>query len=84
MNTNKSDIEKYIFELLKEEYDIDVALDRETNIQDAGMDSLDIVSFLFNIEKKYNIRIPEEELSKPETFLIKNIVSYIISHLGEK
>ncbi len=81
MNTNKSDIEKYIFELLKEEYNIEVALDSETNIQDAGMDSLDIVSFLFNIEKEYNIRIPDEELSKPEIYLIKNIASYIISHL---
>jgi len=80
MNTNKSDIEKYIFELLKEEYNIDVALDSETNIQDAGMDSLDIVSFLFNIEKKYNIRIPNEELSNPDIYIIKNIASYITSH----
>jgi acyl carrier protein len=81
MSTNKSDIEKYIFELLKEEYNIDAVLDSETNIQDAGMDSLDIVSFLFNIEKKYNVKIPDEELEKREMLIIKNIVSYVIRSL---
>ena len=80
MAVNKADVERYIFVYLKDEYDIDVALDGETNIQDAGLDSLDIVSFLFNIEKKYNVRIPNEELENREMFIINNIVSYILGH----
>ncbi len=32
-----------------------------TTLQDLGLDSLDIIEFMFDIEKEFNIRIPDQE-----------------------
>jgi len=32
-----------------------------TTLQDLGLDSLDIIEFMFDIEEEFNIRIPDQE-----------------------
>ena len=32
-----------------------------TTLQDLGLDSLDIIEFMLDIEKEFNIRIPDQE-----------------------
>lgn len=32
-----------------------------TTLQDLGLDSLDIIEFMFDIENEFNIRIPDQE-----------------------
>jgi len=32
-----------------------------TTLQDLGLDSLDMIEFMFDIEKEFNIRIPDQE-----------------------
>ncbi|MFZ0448172.1 MAG: phosphopantetheine-binding protein [Desulfatiglandaceae bacterium] len=36
-------------------------LGAETVLQDLGLDSLDIIEFMFDIENEFNIRIPDQE-----------------------
>jgi acyl carrier protein len=32
-----------------------------TTLQDLGLDSLDLIEFMFDIEEEFNIRIPDQE-----------------------
>lgn len=45
--------------------------------KDLGLDSLDTISFLFEIEKAFDINIPESDISENELFNIDKIIKYI-------
>ena len=45
---------------------------------DLGADSLDVVEFVMEVEKEFNITIPDEEAAKLET--VGDAVKYIESH----
>ena len=47
-------------------------------IEDLGADSLDVVEFIMEIEKKYNITIPDEDAAKLTT--VGDAVKYIEAH----
>lgn len=43
-------------------------IQNETDLRDLGMDSLDAVEIVMEIEKEYNIIIPDESCEKVRTF----------------
>jgi acyl carrier protein len=45
----------------------DVALTRATSLQDAGIDSLDALNILFDIEETFDISIPDEDARRIRT-----------------
>jgi acyl carrier protein len=45
------------------------------SLREAGIDSLDIMTFYLGIEEKFNIKIPDDEIEALDT--IDNIVAYI-------
>lgn len=47
-------------------------------IEDLKADSLEVVEMIMELEDKFSIRIPDEDLEKLQT--IKNIVDYIEAH----
>ena len=47
-------------------------------INDLGADSLDVVEFVMEVEKEFNITIPDEEAAKLTT--VGDAVKYIESH----
>lgn len=49
-----------------------------TFINDLGADSLDVVEFIMEVEKKFNITIPDEEAAKLEK--VSDAVKYIDAH----
>ena len=50
-----------------------------TFINDLGADSLDVVEFIMEVEKEFNITIPDEEAAKLEK--IGDAVKYIEAHM---
>ena len=47
-------------------------------VSDLGADSLDVVEFVMEVEKEFNITIPDEEAGKLET--VGDAVKYIEAH----
>lgn len=47
-------------------------------VNDLGADSLDVVEFVMEVEKQFNITIPDEEAAKLEK--VSDAVKYIESH----
>ncbi|MBU3160562.1 acyl carrier protein [Clostridium frigoris] len=50
-------------------------------MNDLGADSLDIVELIMQLEEKYDIEIPDEDVEKIAT--VGNIVEYIKAHSEE-
>lgn len=80
MVAKKDDVEKYIIEFLKNEFQVDKRLHSLVRIQEV-LDSLDIMNLLFAIEEKYQIKIPDEKLEDPEMLVIENMAMYIVDRL---
>ncbi len=54
------------------EYREDVHLRKDLN-----MDSLDVISFLFEVEVQTGIKIPEEDIDAHELLVLGNLCNYI-------
>ncbi|MBQ3785362.1 MAG: acyl carrier protein [Alphaproteobacteria bacterium] len=51
-------------------------------VNDLGADSLDVVEFVMEVEKEFNITIPDEEATKLST--VGDAVKYIDAHAKAK
>lgn len=51
-------------------------------VNDLGADSLDVVEFVMEVEKEFNITIPDEEATKLST--VGDAVKYIDAHAKSK
>ncbi len=49
-------------------------------IDDLGADSLDIVELVMEIEKRFEIEIPDEDAEKISS--VQDAIDYITSHIG--
>ena len=44
---------------------------------DLGLDSLDVINMLFQVEEKYDLKIPEDDIDKFDLLLVENLVKYL-------
>ena len=67
-------------ELIAEELSIDVSgITEESSFKDdLNVDSLDLFELVMNLEEKYDIEIPSEDLEKLET--VGAVIKYIEEH----
>ena len=74
-------MEKKIFEevkkTIKSKFKVDVKLD--TTIAETGIDSLDLLDLMVDVEKKYNVTIEDDKLLSIKT--IQDIVDSISSKI---
>jgi acyl carrier protein len=54
--------------------------DRAKTLREIGIDSLDLSGILLEIEEKFNIKIPDQDIERLET--IDKIVEYITEKSG--
>ena len=60
--------EEELIAVISEEALIDRSkLDRDSKLEDIGLDSVDLVSMVFAIEEKYGIEIAEDAFSRTDT-----------------
>lgn len=69
--------EKIIHFLKKDIYDASIHLDKHTNLIESGMDSFSLLSVLMFIEKKFNVLIPQEEITETRMKNVQNIADLI-------
>jgi len=56
----------------KEVFDLNVNI-----IDDLNMDSLDAISFLFEVESKFNVKVPEEAIDEFGLLNLNQLYDYI-------
>jgi len=72
------EILKKLFQILKEIKPVIKIINKNSDLtKDLGMDSLDTISFFFEIEKAFDIKIPESDISENELFNIDKIIKYV-------
>jgi len=50
-------------------------------IDDLNMDSLDAISFLFEVEREFDIKIPEDDIDQNRLFHLQALSDYVSSKL---
>lgn len=78
---NKQDIEDKLRAIIVDRIGVDPSeVGTDTNlINDLGCDSLDIVEIVMDVEREFNIQIPNEDLSHFEAF--SKAVKYLELHI---
>ena len=72
------EIIKRLHQIVKEVKPSINAFNENSNLrEDLGLDSLDTISFFFEIEKAFDINIPESDITENELINIDNIIKYI-------
>lgn len=69
--------------IAKFEFNIEV-LKPETSLEDLGIDSLDKIEFLFDIEDEFKIRIPDEVYQELKVTTIQDMVDAIDRFISEQ
>ena len=80
MKNNKEfeSIESMIIDKLNEMTDGSIDINSETSLDnDLGMDSLDFVEFIMELEKEFDIQIPDDPFANKNNIKIKDLVEVI-------
>ena len=75
-----NDIEKKVIDIVSEKLGVDKAkvVTTASFVNDLGADSLDVVEFVMEVEKQFNITIPDDEAAKLTT--VGDAIEYIAAH----
>lgn len=74
------EIETVLLNFLREEvFDPSTNLKINTNLPEAGLDSLALLRLLHFVEEKINVRIPESEITQEHISTIGNLTELIVS-----
>lgn len=50
---------------------------------DIGLDSLDIMAFLFDVEEKFGVKLPDEDFDELGLMNIDNLVDYLTAKISQ-
>jgi acyl carrier protein len=74
-----------LFEKLKEiigqEFAQGQEITLETDLLEMGLDSLDIINLLFQIEESFGVSVPEEDFEDKNLKVLGNMVDYLSSRV---
>lgn len=74
--SNDLKIKKIIHEVLKEK-NISKEVNNDTNLQELGINSLDLIKVIVSIEEEYSIEFDDSDLLTDRFVDIQSIVAYV-------
>lgn len=66
-----------IYKILRDDYNVTIALTPETEMSELGIDSVDLIGFLYSIEEKTQVKIPDEALGTDQLATLGSFANYI-------
>ena len=66
--------------ILKNEVNNDVVISENSSLHEIGLDSLDMINFLFSIEEQTSIKIPDEMLLQKKIATVSDIIDFVNEH----
>ena len=81
---SKEEIEKKVIEIVADELGVNASeLSADTNLQDdLEADSLDAVEILCNLEREYNVELPNYDVFNTDLKTIAEITTFVYNHLN--
>lgn len=77
----REEVKKALIEVLKDRgFDVEDVSEDASLTDDLGLDSLDLVDLTMDIEEKFGISIPDEDLPKLST--VGAVIDYIVANRG--
>jgi acyl carrier protein len=76
-NLGHESIINKLIEKIKSDFNIKGELSGKTNLLELGLDSLDVMSYIFFIEDNFSVTISDDLLEDKEFFVIDEIANYI-------
>lgn len=77
---NRNEIETAVLKILKNNYDVAESTDKDSLIEDIGMDSLDVIEAIMSFENEFDVHIPDEDAQTIKT--INDLINYIDNKLN--
>jgi len=78
------DVEQELRAILKKKLKEGVELDPATKLAEAGLDSLDVVEIVFDIEDKFKIQLPQFEGEAMASVTFRDISTLVEQQLAAK
>lgn len=72
-----SDTLSLMIETLKTKFKVAIPLSGETPLYGMGMDSLDVINFLFTIEQGTGVKLPDDELEANRIDTLGQVAAYV-------
>ena len=66
--------------ILRDKFNVKKALESGTKLSEMGLDSLDVINFLFSLEEAVGVKIPDEAISDDGLQTLADIAVYVDSH----
>lgn len=66
--------------LLREKFKVQADLGPHSKLNELGLDSLDVINFLFSLEEKVGVKIPDEALDAENLRTLGDIAGYVDRH----
>lgn len=63
--------------LLRDKFKVRRALDSGVKLDELGLDSLDVINFLFSLEEVTGVKIPDEALAGENLETLADIAGYV-------
>ncbi len=70
--------------MLTDHHPIDGSIEQDTLLADLGLDSLDTIELVTEIEDKFDIVIPDEDITESLVTNVGQVVNYIEEKLKER
>ena len=64
-------------EILREKFKIQKPLGPESDINDIGLDSLDVINFLYSLEEKTGVAVPDEDINRLRLRTLASFAAYV-------
>jgi len=76
---NHLEVEAKVKKIIAEKLNIDIARVTLTSrlVDDLGMDSFGSIEMAFDLEEKFNIKIPDADIAQVK--IVKDIVDYVVA-----
>lgn len=69
-----------IISILRNDHGVTADLGADTKISDVGIDSVDLIGFLFALEEKTGVKIPDEDLNSNHLQTLGQYARYVDDH----
>lgn len=78
----RKDIVDTLIAKIKSDFNVNAELSDKTNLLELGLDSLDIMSYIFYMEEQFNIAIGDDNLEKEDFLIIGETANYILREIS--
>ena len=68
--------------ILKNELNNDILISESTPLLEIGLDSLDMISFLFSIEEQTSVKIPDDMLTQNQIPSVAELLAFVNERTG--